>query len=107
VKAKEAKRTLIVYVGADWCPPCKRFHRAVISGELDDKLKDFSFLALDSTKDEARILAAGYGSKFIPFFVLPGVDGRKKRGFEVSTLKLDQAMTEILAGLEKLRQEDR
>jgi thiol:disulfide interchange protein len=104
VKAKENGKILVVYVGADWCPPCKRFHQAVMAGEMDKKLADYTFLTLDATKDEARILAGGYGSKFIPFFVLPGADGRKKKAFEVSTLKLDQAMGEILSGLEKFRE---
>lgn len=101
VRAKEEHRTLVVYVGADWCPPCKAFHEALVKGDLDEKFPNMTVLMVDLDANRERVLAAGYGSKFIPFFAVPGPDGRKAKGFEVSTLKKDQAMAEIIAGLKK------
>ncbi|MFO0664345.1 MAG: thioredoxin family protein [Polyangiaceae bacterium] len=101
VRAKEEHRTLVVYVGADWCPPCKAFHEALMKGELDEKFPNMTVLMVDLDANRERVLSAGYGSKYIPFFAVPGPDGRKAKGFEVSTLKKDQAMAEIIAGLKK------
>lgn len=101
VRAKEEHRTLVVYVGADWCPPCKMFHEAVLRGDFDEKFPNLTVMMVDLDANKERVLAAGYGSKFIPFFAVPGPDGHKAKGFEVSTLKKDQAMAEIIAGIQK------
>lgn len=101
LRAKEEHRTLVVYVGADWCPPCKAFHEAVVRGDFDEKFPNLTVLMVDLDPNKERVLAAGYGSKYIPFFAVPGPDGRKAKGFEVSTLKKEQALAEIQAGLLK------
>src|SRR5438876_864861 len=49
VKAEQAKaamdgRDLIVYVGATWCEPCQRFHKAAEAGELDGEFPELSIL---------------------------------------------------------------
>lgn len=67
---------LLVYVGATWCEPCQRFHEAVNAGKLDSDLQGFRFLAFDMDRDRDRLMKAGYISKFIPLFVIPGADGR-------------------------------
>ncbi len=67
---------LLVYVGATWCEPCQRFHEAVNAGKLDTDLPGFTFLAFDMDRDRDRLVKAGYQSKFIPLFVIPGADGR-------------------------------
>jgi len=71
---------LIVYVGATWCEPCRRFHEAVQSGVLDSDLQGFTFLAFDMDRDRDRLHSAGYSSHFIPLFVIPGSDGRGGAG---------------------------
>src|SRR6188768_2295111 len=39
---------VLVYVGASWCGPCQRFHKALASGELDEALAGTKFLAFDA-----------------------------------------------------------
>lgn len=74
--ARREGRVPLVYVGATWCEPCQYFHRAAERGELDEHLPALALLELDRDRDGARIDAAGYGSRMIPLFVVPGEDGR-------------------------------
>ncbi|MEO8874714.1 MAG: thioredoxin family protein, partial [Polyangiaceae bacterium] len=85
VKAQLAQTPskLIVYVGATWCEPCQRFHEAVNSGALDADLAGFTFLAFDMDRDRERLHPAGYQSKYIPLFVIPGADGRGGPGKQI------------------------
>ncbi len=69
-------RRLVVYVGAKWCEPCQRFHHAAERGELDAAFPDVDFLTFDLDRDNERLASAGYVSKLIPLFALPGPDGR-------------------------------
>lgn len=77
VKAELAatKKALVVYVGAAWCEPCEKFHRAAAAGELDDKFGNVRIVAFDFDRDEKRLEASGYRSKMLPLFVLPNADG--------------------------------
>ncbi|GAC1518750.1 MAG: hypothetical protein NVS3B10_20670 [Polyangiales bacterium] len=79
-RARADGRRLLVYVGATWCEPCQRFHQAAESGTLDAKLPPMRFLEFDLDKDQGRLAAAGYQSKFIPLFALPQTDGRATPG---------------------------
>ena len=74
-KASAMHRRLIVYVGATWCEPCQRFHRAAAQGELDASFPDLDVLAFDLDRDGERLASAGYVSKYIPLFALPSADG--------------------------------
>lgn len=74
--AKRDGRTLLVYVGATWCEPCKRFHAAAEGGFIKGDLPPLRMLEFDLDKDAERLFAAGYGSKMIPLFAVPGPDGR-------------------------------
>lgn len=74
-KATAMHRRLVVYVGATWCEPCKRFHRAAAEGELDASFPDLDILAFDLDRDGERLASAGYVSKYIPLFALPNADG--------------------------------
>ena len=73
--ARAEGRTLVVYVGATWCEPCQYFHRAAQRGDLDATFPRMTLLEFDLDKDRERLVAAGYTSKYIPLFALPGPDG--------------------------------
>jgi thiol-disulfide isomerase/thioredoxin len=73
--ARAESRTLVVYVGATWCEPCQSFHQAAERGELDVMFPRVTLLAFDLDRDRERLTAAGYVSKYIPLFALPGPDG--------------------------------
>jgi thiol-disulfide isomerase/thioredoxin len=74
-KSAAEKRRLIVYVGATWCEPCRRFHEAAAKGELDATFPDLDMIVFDLDRDNERLAAAGYVSKYIPLFALPKADG--------------------------------
>lgn len=76
VSARSEGRALVVVVGAGWCEPCVAFHDALVRGELDDELAGVRFLEFDLDRDRVRLEEAGYASRLIPLFVVPGDDGR-------------------------------
>lgn len=76
LQAKADGRVLVVYVGATWCEPCKRFKEEIASGRLDERYGKLRLLAFDADKDGDRLAAAGYTYRFIPFVALPGADGQ-------------------------------
>lgn len=101
-KAIADGRELIVYVGAKWCEPCQRFHQAAEAGKLDADFPALSFLEFDLDEDRERIVAAGYTSKLIPLFVVPGEDGRASaRRFE-GGVKGERAVSVISSRLRAL-----
>jgi hypothetical protein len=73
--ARAEGRTLVVYVGATWCEPCQSFHHAAERGDLDVIFARVTLLAFDLDRDRERLTEAGYVSKYIPLFALPGPDG--------------------------------
>ncbi|MFO0739001.1 MAG: thioredoxin family protein [Labilithrix sp.] len=75
LQAKAQGRVLVVFVSAVWCPPCKKMKSEIDAGNLDARLGKTTLLAFDADRDEARLKAAGYTFKFIPFVALPGPDG--------------------------------
>ncbi len=74
-QADASGQRVLVYVGASWCEPCKRFHKALESGELDEPLAGTRFVEFDADKDGRELRAAGYGSKYIPLFSVPDHSG--------------------------------
>ena len=94
-RAKRDGKHLIVYVGADWCEPCRKFHASVMAGELDRELGDMRFLEFDLERDQTRLEAAGYTSEFIPLFALPRDDGRAS-GKQTAGVKGEGGMVEQL-----------
>jgi hypothetical protein len=76
LRSKADGRVLVVYVGAGWCEPCKRFKKEVASGALDARLAKIDLLAFDADHDVERLKAAGYTFRFIPFVALPAANGR-------------------------------
>ena len=101
-KAAQDGRQLLVYVGATWCEPCQRFHHAAQRGDLDGDFPDLTILEFDLDEDRDRVRDAGYSSKLIPLFVLPGPDGRASRRRFEGGPKGDRAVTEISARLRRL-----
>src|ERR1051325_2532921 len=69
-------RSVLVYIGATWCEPCQRFHAAANKGLLDASFPNLTLLEFDADKEGERLLNAGYGSRLIPYFGVPGPDGR-------------------------------
>lgn len=99
LKAKADSRVLVVYVGATWCPPCKKFKEEIASGRLDQRLSKTTLLEFDVDKDGDRLAAAGYTMKFVPFVALPGADGHPAETQE-ATGKGASAWTELMAKLD-------
>lgn len=79
-RARAEGRAPLVYVGATWCEPCQYFHAAALRGELDAELPPLLLLEFDRDRDGERLDAAGYSSRMIPLFVVPGEDGRPSDG---------------------------
>ncbi len=65
----------VVYVGATWCEPCKRFKKALLAGELDTELQGARLLEFDADLDKSRLNAAGYSWRYVPFFAVPRLGG--------------------------------
>jgi hypothetical protein len=100
--ARADGRDLLVYVGAKWCEPCQHFHAAALKGDLDGEFPDLSILEFDLDDDRERIVDAGYTSRLIPLFVMPGDDGRaSNRRFEGS-VKGNGAVSNISPRLHQL-----
>lgn len=101
-KMQKRNRTLVVYVGATWCEPCQRFHRAAQAGKLDKDFPRLSLLEFDLDADGERLQKAGYHPAYIPFFGMPGDDGRAtERSFEGS-IKGEGAVDDIKPKLQEL-----
>ncbi|HEY3817382.1 MAG TPA: thioredoxin family protein [Polyangiaceae bacterium] len=101
-KAMAEKRRVVVYVGATWCEPCQRFHHAAERGELDAKFPDVDLLMFDADHDAERLASAGYVSKLIPLFALPGPEGRASGKQVEGGIKGDGAVGFIAPRLEKM-----
>ena len=87
---------VLVYVGATWCEPCKRFHAALESGELDQELAGTHFIEFDADRDRAELRAAGYASKYIPLFSVPDPTGRSTGRAIEGSIKGDKSVRENL-----------
>lgn len=94
-KAKKEGRALLVYAGAVWCDPCRRFHEAATRGELGTELDGITLLEFDLDRDAERLRAAGYSSNYIPLFVRPAADGRSTGKQIEGSVKGDGAVREI------------
>jgi thiol-disulfide isomerase/thioredoxin len=101
-RAQADGRRLVVYEGAPWCEPCKHFHAAVASGELDKAFPKLTLLEFDADRDGARLATAGYNSQYIPLFALPGKDGRAAGPKAAGGIKGDGVVTYLTKKLEQL-----
>jgi thiol:disulfide interchange protein len=87
---------VLVYVGATWCEPCQRFHKALESGQLDEDLAGTKFIEFDSDRDAAELRAAGYSSKYIPLFSVPDQSGHASGRAIEGAIKGDGGLRENL-----------
>ena len=101
-REKADGRDVVVYVGAKWCEPCQRFHKAAAAGELDDAFPQLTLLEFDLDQDRDRLDAAGYRSDLIPLFVMPGDDGRASSKRFEGSVKGDGAIANIAPRLRSL-----
>ena len=70
----------VVYVGAKWCEPCKRFKSAAKAGKLDRALPGTRFVEFDLDRQRSSLEVAGYQSRMIPLFCLPDPDTGRNSG---------------------------
>jgi thiol-disulfide isomerase/thioredoxin len=94
--ADAAHLRVLVYVGASWCEPCQRFHRAVEHGELNGKLNGLRFLEFDQDRDANALKVAGYVYQYIPVLALPDPDGRNHGHMITGSIKGPNAVQEDL-----------
>ena len=95
-------RQVIVYVGAPWCEPCKHFHDALASGQLDAAFPRLTVLEFDQDRDADHLMAAGYTSRLIPLFVRPRPDGQASGRSIEGSIKGAGAVAEITPRLREL-----
>lgn len=100
--AETSGQRVVVYVGAEWCEPCTRFHKAVEAGGLDEQLAGVRFLEFDADRDQARLKAGGYSGRLIPRFAFPGDDGRFGGSKIEGGVKGEGAVDNIMKRLEPL-----
>ncbi|HEY8090940.1 MAG TPA: thioredoxin [Polyangiaceae bacterium] len=101
-QASAEHRRVVVYAGARWCEPCQKFHHAAEKGELDAQFPDVTMLVFDIDHDGERLVTAGYQSKLIPLFALPGPDG-KASGMQIEGgIKGEGAVGYIAPRLQKM-----
>ncbi len=101
-RADREGRDLLVYVGASWCEPCQRFHRAAAAGVLDQSFPNLRLLDFDIDRDGARLLQAGYTSNLIPLIALPAPDGRASGVQIEGSIKGEGAVGQIAPRLANL-----
>jgi thiol-disulfide isomerase/thioredoxin len=101
-RAEKDGRTLLVYVGAPWCEPCRRFHEAAARGDLDQAFPKLRLLEFDHDRDEARLERAACVSRLIPLFAKPDADGRCSGAQIEGSIKGPGAVAEITPRLSRL-----
>lgn len=100
--ARAGATRVIVYVGAGWCEPCRRFHAAAERGELDARFGGTRFLAFDRDRDGDALERAGYRSTYIPLFAAPAADGTAS-GLQIEgSIKGEGAVDQIAPRLRAL-----
>lgn len=101
-RAAADHKTLVVYVGASWCEPCRHFHEAAASHQLDDEFGDLRLVMFDADRDGPALGRAGYHSPMIPLFALPNADGRASGKQFGGSIKGDGAVAQIAPNLRAL-----
>ena len=105
-QAKAHGRTMLVYIGATWCEPCQRFHKAAEAGQLDDTFPTLSLLAFDLDADKNRLSASLYGPGYIPYFGIPDDEGGGTSNVISGSVKGEGAVDNIVPRLQELLAKD-
>jgi thiol-disulfide isomerase/thioredoxin len=100
--ARRDGKQLLVYVGAEWCEPCKRFHDAAVAGQLDAELGQLRLLEVDNDRHLDALQRAGYRSTLIPLFAVPNPDGTASGKQIEGSIKGDGAVANITPRLRTL-----
>jgi thiol-disulfide isomerase/thioredoxin len=101
--AAEAEgRQLVVYIGATWCEPCRRFHDAVKAGQLNDALAGVRFLEFDHDAHQEGLKVSGYLRRFVPLFAIPNPDGTASNRLHEGAIKGPGAVDFIVPRLKAL-----
>lgn len=100
--AQRANRQLLVYVGAKWCEPCRRFHEAAKAGRFDQAFPRLRVLEFDMDRDGERLAASGYTSDYIPLFARPATDGRASGRQIAGSVKGEKAIGDLEGKLQTL-----
>lgn len=95
-KAHAQHAQLVVYVGAPWCEPCRRFHDALSAGQLDAAFPDVRFLEFNHDQSKDELTKAGYVSTLIPLFAIPNRDGTASQSRMEGSIKGDSAVAQNL-----------
>lgn len=101
-RAAADHKHLLVYVGASWCEPCRRFHDAAAAGQLDPTFSTLRLLVFDLDRDGDALTRAGYTSTLIPLFALPKPDGMASGRQIEGSIKGDGAVAQITPRLQQL-----
>ena len=101
-QAARDHRQLLVYVGATWCEPCRKFHEAASRHALDRDFPGLRLLEFDDDRDGPRLAQAGYVGHYIPMFVKPNADGRSSGRQIEGSVKGDGAVDQIVPRLKGL-----
>ena len=97
----------VVFVSASWCEPCVRFKKAVKAGKLKDKIRGARFLEFDNDKEKRALEAAGYRSRLLPLFAIPGDDGRASFRKIQGGVKGEKAVSDLTTRLSAFLSQER
>lgn len=100
--ARREHQRVLVYVGATWCEPCRRFHKALASGQLDKQLAGVRFIVFDLDQSGKALARDGYTSNYIPLFAVPAEDGRDSGRQIAGSIKGPGAVDQIMPRLRRL-----
>lgn len=89
-------RVVLVYVGADWCPPCKPIHEYLDKAAV--KWNQVRFLYIDVTKNSDAAEKIKIGNDYIPFVRLY-VDDKIRYDGNIDVNKLDEILRGTIISL--------
>src|SRR3569832_2958866 len=67
-RAEHDHKKLLVYLGATWCEPCVKFHKAAADGLLDQTFGDVRMLVFDADRDNEALVCVGFLFLFVLLF---------------------------------------
>ncbi len=75
-KALKDNQKPVLYFGAEWCGPCRRFRASLSDPLMRETLNGATLILIDMDADsEGHLISAGYGIHEIPSFVRVDKDG--------------------------------